>query len=390
MKTSHDHVLTTHAGSLPRPAGLLKLMRTKGAGQPYDEKELNAEVKRAVEGIVTKQAEIGVDVVSDGEMPKPSFLHYIKERLGGVATTNEPLGSYIQDSREVKTFPEYYAEEAARNPMPPFKRVVCNGPLTYQGQAKVQADIALFKAALGKVSVAEGFLPAISPSNVAFWIRNEYYDSEDEYLFALADAMHEEYKAIADAGLVVQIDDPRLVTQYNLDPSLSLQSYRRWAETRVAALNHSLRDIPERLIRFHTCYSIECGPRTTDLELKDVVDIMLKVRAGAYSFEAANPRHEHEWKVWREVKLADDKILIPGVITNSSVLVEHPELVCDRILRFAEIVGRERVIAGSDCGFGTFPGAMPVHDTIVWAKLEALVAGARLASAKLAPRTAAA
>jgi 5-methyltetrahydropteroyltriglutamate--homocysteine methyltransferase len=390
MKTSRERILTTHAGSLPRPPALLQLLRAKVAGQPYDENALSKQVTDAVDGIVRRQATIGVDVVSDGEMPKPSFLHYIKERLGGVTTTEERAESYIKDSREVKAFPEYYAEEAARNPMPPFKRVICNAPLSYIGHAKVQADIALFKAALSKVNVAEGFLPAISPSNVAFWIRNEHYKSDEDYVFALADVMHEEYKAIADAGLVLQVDDPRLVTQYNLDPSLSLRTYRQWAEIRVAALNRALRDIPERQIRFHTCYSIECGPRTTDLELKNVVDIMLKVRAGAYSFETANPRHDHEWKVWRDVKLPDDKILIPGVIANSSVLVEHPELVCDRILRFAEIVGQERVIAGSDCGFGTFAGAMPVHDTIVWAKLEALVTGARLASAKLAPRTAAA
>jgi 5-methyltetrahydropteroyltriglutamate--homocysteine methyltransferase len=389
MKSSHERILTTHVGSLQRPTALLNLLRAKAMGQPYDERALEEQTLRSVEAVVRRQAEIGIDVVSDGEMSKPSFLHYVKERLSGLASTQEPLPWYLSESREVKAFPEHYAEELQRNPLPPFKRVICNGPLKYVGQEKVQADIRRFKAALAKVDVVEGFLPAISPSNIEFWIRNEYYKSKDDYLLALADAMHAEYKAIADAGLIVQVDDPRLVTQYTLDPSLSVQDYRTWADRRVEMLNHALRDIPQEQIRFHTCYSLECGPRTTDLELKDVVDIMLKVRAGAYSFEAANPRHEHEWKVWQAVKLPEDKILIPGVITNSNVLVEHPELVCDRILRFTDIVGRERVIAGADCGFGTFAGAMPIHETVVWAKFEALVAGARLASARLGQRSAA-
>jgi 5-methyltetrahydropteroyltriglutamate--homocysteine methyltransferase len=260
-------------------------------------------------------------VISDGEMAKPSFLGYVKDRLAGIETIDETVGFYLEGSREYLAYPEHYAEEAARNPIPRSRRIICNGPLRYVGQQQVQADIATFKEALAKVKVAEAFLPAISPSNIAFLIRNEHYKTEQEYLFALADVMHEEYKAIADAGLILQIDDPRLVTQFNLDATLSVADYRSWAQIRVEALNHSLRGIAPEQIRFHTCYSLECGPRTTDLELKDVVDLMLQVRAGAFSFEAANPRHEHEWKVWRDVKLPDDKILIPGVITNSSVLV---------------------------------------------------------------------
>lgn len=391
MKTSTDRLISTHVGSLPRPPELLKLIRAKLAGQPYDEKELAAEVKRAVEQNVKRQADIGLDVVSDGEMSKPSFLSYIVERLGGVEATSEPFGNPWAGSRENNAFPEYYAWEASLGltPASTAKRVICVGPLTYKGQAQVKADIDTFKAALAKVKVEEGFLPAISPSNVEFWIKNKYYKSDEEYVFALADALHEEYKAIADAGLLLQIDDPRLVTQYVFDPSLSLPDYRKWAEVRVEALNHALSGIPEAQIRFHTCYSIDMGPRTSDVELKDIIDIMLKIRAGAYSFEAANPRHEHEWKVWREVKLADDKILIPGAITHSTVLVEHPELVCDRLLHFADVVGRERVIAGADCGFGTFAGSMIIHPTIAWAKLEALVKGTTMASAKLwAPRPA--
>jgi 5-methyltetrahydropteroyltriglutamate--homocysteine methyltransferase len=379
MKTSQQQFLTTHTASLPRPPELLSLLRAKMAGRPFDEAEMKAQVLKSVDWIVKLQADIGISVVSDGEMSKPSFLAYVKDRLSGIQTTEETVGFYLEGSREYRAFPEYYAEESARNPIPPARRVVCNAPLRYVGQDKVQADIDTFKAALAKVNVVEAFLPAISPSNIAFWIKNEYYKSEEEYVFALAEVMREEYKAILDSGLVLQVDDPRLVTQYILDPTLSVPDYRAWANIRVEALNHALRGLPTERIRFHTCYSLECGPRTTDLELKEVVDLMLKVRAGAYSFEAANARHEHEWKIWRDVKLPDDKILIPGVITNSSVLVEHPELVCDRILRFADIVGRERVIAGSDCGFGTVAGAMPLHDTVVWAKLKTLVEGARLA-----------
>ena len=385
MESSTDRIITTHAGSLPRPPDLLKLIRAKATGQAYDEKELEAEVKRSVEAVTKRQADTGLDVIADGEMSKPSFLGYITERLGGVRVTSEPLGNPWKDSRETKTFPEYYAWEASLNlsPASGSKRVVCDGPVTYKGYRQVGADIATFKAALAKVNVREAFLPAISPSNVEFWIRNEHYKTDEEYIFALADALHDEYKAITDAGFLLQIDDPRLVTQYVFDANMSLEDCRKWAEVRVEALNHALRGLPEEKIRFHTCYSIDMGPRTNDMELKNIVDIILKIRAGAYSFEGANPRHEHEWKVWGHVDLPRHKILIPGVITHSTVLVEHPELVCDRILRYASIVGRERVIAGADCGFGTFAGSMMIHPTVAWAKLDALVKGARLASAQL-------
>jgi len=385
MKSSTDRIITTHAGSLPRPPELLKLIRAKAAGQPFDNEELAAEVSRSVETLTKRQADLGLDVISDGEMSKPSFLSYITDRLGGVLVTAEPFGNPWKDSREVKTFPEYYAWEASLNlsPASGAKRVVCDGPLTYQGQRQVAADIATFKAALAKVNVREAFLPAISPSNVEFWIRNEHYKTDEEYIFALADALREEYKAIVDAGLLLQIDDPRLVTQYVFDASMSVEDCRKWAEVRVEALNHALRGLPEERIRFHTCYSIDMGPRTNDMELKSIIDIILKIRAGAYSFEGANPRHEHEWKVWGHVDLPKHKFLIPGVITHSTVLVEHPELICDRILRYASVVGRERVIAGADCGFGTFAGSMMIHPTVAWAKLDALVKGARLATAQL-------
>jgi 5-methyltetrahydropteroyltriglutamate--homocysteine methyltransferase len=257
------------------------------------------------------------------------------------------------------------------------------GPITYKGRALLQADLENLKAALAGVNLAEVFVPAVSPSNVEEWNPNRHYRSDEEYLFAIAEAMREEYRAIVDAGFLLQIDDPRLVTYYILHPEASIAECRRWGRIRVEALNHALRGIPEDRVRFHTCYGINMGPRVHDMELKDIVDVILAVRAGAYLLEAANPRHEHEWRVWEEVKLPDGKVLIPGVITQSSVLVEHPEVVAERIVRFASVVGRENVIAGSDCGFATFAGSLEIHPSIVWAKLSALAEGARLASRRL-------
>ncbi len=233
------------------------------------------------------------------------------------------------------------------------------------------------------LTVLEGFVPAIAPSNVEAWQTNKYYKTAEEYLYAIAEAMRVEYQAIVDAGLILQIDDPRLVTHLNRQPSMSIDDVRKWAQIRVEALNHALRDIPREKIRFHTCYGINMGPRIHDMELKDIVDIMLGIRAGAYSFEAANPRHEHEWSVWKTVKLPEGTILMPGVITQSSMLVEHPDLVAERIVRFASVVGRENVVASADCGFGSFAGADEIHDSIVWAKLASLTEGARRATKQL-------
>jgi 5-methyltetrahydropteroyltriglutamate--homocysteine methyltransferase len=226
-------------------------------------------------------------------------------------------------------------------------------------------------------------MPAISPTSVEDWQRNRYYKTQEEFLFAIAEAMHEEYKAIVDAGFILQIDDPHVATYYVIRSDLSVEQVRKWAEVRIEALNHALRDLPRDRVRWHTCYGINIGPRVHDLELKHFVDLMLKVRAGAISFEAANPRHEHEWRVWESVKLPQDTVLIPGTITHSSVLVEHPELVAERIVRFAKIVGRENVIAGADCGFGTFAGSEEIHESVVWAKFDALVEGARIATKQL-------
>jgi 5-methyltetrahydropteroyltriglutamate--homocysteine methyltransferase len=380
MKYSIGRILTTHAGSLPRPPELLDLLKA-GDGRALDERGNAERLREAVHEIVRRQAELGIDVVDDGEYCKPSFVSYINERLGGyeVDTRAGPRNQWA-NSREGLSFPEFYAQT---HPASAHTHMICTGPITYKGQAQLKRDLANLNAALQGVAVEEAFMPAISPSNIEDWQKNAYYKSQEDYIFAIADAMREEYKTIVDAGLLLQIDDPRLVTYYILHPEASIAECRKWAEVRVAALNHALRDIPAEKIRFHTCYGINMGPRIHDMELKDIVDIILKIRAGAFSFEAANPRHEHEWKVWQNVKLPDGKILIPGVISHSTILVEHPELVADRIVRFAEIVGRENVIAGSDCGFATFAGSKEVHPSIVWAKFKALSDGARLASKRL-------
>jgi len=385
MQRSTERIFTTHVGSLPRPPDLLASMRARARGEPGDPQAYAARVRAAVGEIVGKQVELGVDVVDDGEMGKPGFIHYVNERLAGFEPSTAPAGSPWKNSREVRAFPEFYEWFGKILPSPAATAVhmVCTGPISYKGHSHVQADIANLKAALAGREVADAFMPAVSPTCVEDWQTNRYYRSDEEYLFAIADAMHEEYQAIVDAGFIVQIDDPHVATRYVVRPELGIAEVRKWAEVRVEAINHALRGIPRDRVRWHTCYGINIGPRVHDLELKHFVDIMLKVRAGALSFEAANPRHEHEWRVWEGVSLPQDTILIPGTITHSSVLVEHPELVADRIVRFAKIVGRENVIAGADCGFGTFAGSEEIHERIVWAKFEALVEGARIASRQL-------
>jgi 5-methyltetrahydropteroyltriglutamate--homocysteine methyltransferase len=320
-------------------------------------------------------------VVDDGEQGKPGFITYINERLGGFEVDRDftPRSPWA-NSREAKSFPEFYAQGHAAST---HVHMVCTGPVTYKGHAQLKRDFDNLKAALGNAKPAEVFMPAISPANVEDWQRNAYYKTSEEYVFALADALREEYKAIVDAGFLVQIDDPRLVTYYMLYPDTTIAQCRKWAEVRVEALNYALRGIPEEKIRFHTCYGINIGPRIHDMELKDIVDIILKIKAGAYSLEAANPRHEHEWKVWQNVKLPKGKVLIPGCISHSTVLVEHPATVAERIVKYAKVVGRENVIAGSDCGFATFAGSKEIHPSIVWAKMKALADGAKLASKEL-------
>jgi len=383
MKRSTERILTTHAGSLPRPADLLAMSEARQDGKASYDAAYEARLAEAVGEIVRRQAALGIDVIDDGEYGKPGFVSYINDRLAGFELDPARTGrNSWADSREGKAFPEFYAAQAARGGSRHL-HMLCTGPISYRGHAQLARDIDNFRKALAQVDVAEAFIPAISPANVEDWQRNAYYKSQEEFLFAVADALHEEYHAIVDAGFLLQVDDPRLITYWLLKPEITLAECLAWAKVRVAALNHALRGIPPDKIRFHTCYGINMGPRVHDMELKDVVEIILDIRAGAYSFEAANPRHEHEWKVWENVKLPDGKVLIPGVISNSTILVEHPELVAQRIARFAGVVGRENVIAGSDCGFATFATSKEIHPTIVWAKLEALAEGARIASKEL-------
>ena len=385
MKRSDDRILTTHVGSLPRPDDLFEMMIDRMDGKPIDEGVYAARVRKAVADSVKQQVDTGLDIVSDGEMGKPSFITYASQRLAGLEKREGTRPSPFSNTRETRDFPEYYQSQVAEQVSARRRRalMVCTGPVSYKGQAQLKADLETLKAALAGSKAVEAFVPAIAPSNVECTSPNEYYPSAEKYVFAIADAMREEYKAIVDAGFLLQIDDPFLVTYYITRPELSIADCRKWAELRVEALNHALQGIPADRVRFHTCYSINMGPRIHDMQLKDIIDIILKVKVQAYSFEAANPRHEHEYEEWKRAKVADDKILIPGVITQSTVLVEHPDLVAQRIARFAGVVGRERVIAGADCGFASFAGSNEVHPTIVWQKFKSLVEGARIASRQL-------
>ena len=392
MKHSTDRILTTHVGSLPRPEDMLEVLTAKMRGQPIDEPALDARLPRAVADIVRQQVDHGLDVIDDGEVGKPSFILYADERLSGFEQRDAQESEiararhYLAGSREFLAFPEYYQPETTTSRGTEGQRPrqsVCTGPIIYRGHRQLQRDLTNFKAALSKVSAAEAFLPAVSPNQIAYRRPNEYYRTTQEYELAIAEALREEYKTIVAAGFLLQVDDPQLVTHYMRNPELSIEEYRRWAEQHVELLNHALRDIPREQIRFHTCYSVAFGPRVHDMEFKDVIDLVVKIRAGAHSFEAANPRHEHEWTLWESVKLPEGTILIPGVITQSTAVVEHPELVAQRIERFAGIVGRENIIAGVDCGFASTARSADMPTSVVWAKLDALVAGARIASKRL-------
>jgi 5-methyltetrahydropteroyltriglutamate--homocysteine methyltransferase len=337
--------------------------------------------------VVRRQAKCGIDIVADGEIGRFGFIPYVNEQLAGIAPRRNTarLGNWAQ-SREYQAFPEYYAW-ASQLPgtagKAPPTQWVCTGPVSYVGQAALARDIANLRSALAGTACEEAFMPAVSPTNLANWNANEYYRTDEEFRLALAEALHTEYRAIVDAGLVLQIDDPQLASHWAMHPEIDLAECRRWAQQSVELLNHALAGIPADRVRYHTCYSINMGPRVHDIELKNIVDIMLGVNAGAYSFEAANPRHEHEWRVWETAKLPDGKILIPGIVTHASNLVEHPEAVAQRILRFADVVGAANVIAGADCGFASFSTSCEVHPSVVWAKLAALAEGARIASRAL-------
>jgi 5-methyltetrahydropteroyltriglutamate--homocysteine methyltransferase len=384
VKRSTNRILTTHVGSLPRPANLLEMTTAKISGRPYDQTAWAAGVKTAILEVVRLQVESGVNIVNDGELSKSSWSSYVNERLGGFAeSVSQGRGSLVR-GRDKKAFQEFYDEY---DRIQPFRTVngsrwtdvACTAPIYYKEQNAVQMDIENLQAAYAGANAEEAFITAVAPGSIITRRTNKYYPTEEAFLFAIADAMKTEYKAIVDAGFLLQIDDPQLVTRYDMDdPPPTAEEYRKLAEPRVEALNHALADIPEERVRYHICWGGWHGPHTTDFPLKDIVSLLFKIRAGAYLIEAANARHEHEWRVWEHVKLPAGKILIPGVVSHATNVVEHPELVAERILRFANLNGRENVIAGTDCGLGG-----RIHHQLVWAKLKALSEGARLATRQL-------
>jgi 5-methyltetrahydropteroyltriglutamate--homocysteine methyltransferase len=403
MRTSSERIRTSHVGSLPRPDDLIEANRRREAGEAVDEGVFQAQLRAAVGEVVRRQQEVGIDLPNDGEFGKAmghrvnygAWLNYCFHRLGGLDLTGGPemhaapprrsrpgelaLTSF-GDRRDRIRFAAAYADpESGITTGPrPAAGPVCVAPLTYIGGAAIQADIANFKAALAATGTADGFMTAIAPGSTTR-MGNAYYRTYEEFLFAAAEAMREEYKAILDAGLMLQLDDPALATNWDMiNPEPALGEYKKFAMLQVEALNHALRDLPRERIRFHLCWGSWHGPHVTDIAMRDIVEVMLGVEAQAYSFEAGNVRHEHEWRVWQEVALPDDKLILPGVVSHATNVVEHPELVADRIQRFADLVGRERVVASTDCGLGG-----RVHPQIAWAKLEALAQGAALASRRL-------
>jgi 5-methyltetrahydropteroyltriglutamate--homocysteine methyltransferase len=386
MKRSTDRILTSHVGSLIRPPELIEFLRARQEGRPLDKDAFAACLAGSVAEIVRKQAEAGIDIVSDGEFGKTiSWSQYALERLSGFERRAiRPGGNPFARGADRERFAEFYAELDARDAPATQWEAVCIGPIAYTGQAELRRDIANFKAALAKTGVVEAFLPVAAPASVIPDRRNEYYPDDDACLEAIAAAMRTEYRTIVDAGFLVQLDDARTAVTYDrMVPPSSFADYRRWVAKHVEVLNHALEGIPEERVRYHVCWGSWPGPHTTDVPLRDIVDLILKVRAGAYVIEGANPRHEHEWKVWQDVKLPPGKVLMPGVISQATNIVEHPELVCERIARLARLVGRDNIIAGTDCGFAQSPMYRRVHPSIMWAKLEALAEGARLATKEL-------
>jgi 5-methyltetrahydropteroyltriglutamate--homocysteine methyltransferase len=386
MKRSVDRILTTHVGSLIRPQPLQEFLRAKQASKPFDLQAYDHCLTRSVADVVRRQAEAGIDVISDGEFGKSiSWSQYVLERLSGFERRPvKPGGNPFQRGADRERFAEFYAELDAHEEVATRTDSVCVGPINYTGQAELQRDIENFKAALKGVNVEEAFLPVAAPASVIPDRKNEYYKSDEECLFAIGAAMRTEYKMIVDAGFLLQLDDARAAVTYDrMVPPAAFVDYRKWVDMHMEVLNHAIEGLPPERIRYHVCWGSWPGPHTTDVPLKEIVDLILKVKVGAYVIEGANPRHEHEWKVWKDVKLPDGKVLIPGVISHATNVVEHPELVAERIGRYARLVGRENVLAGTDCGFAQGPFYRRVHPSIMWAKLEALAQGARLASKEL-------
>jgi 5-methyltetrahydropteroyltriglutamate--homocysteine methyltransferase len=392
MRRSTERILTTHVGSLIRPAPLLPFIRAKQSGQSYDQRAYGACLASSVADVVREQAAAGIDIPSDGEFGKGiSWSQYALERLGGFERRPKAAGekSRFQRGADRARFAEFYAELDAADGPPAMAGIavgeaVCVAPIKYTGQAEVQRDIDNFKAALKAAGVQEGFLPVAAPASVIPDKKNEYYKNDEEMLEGIANAMRVEYRAIVDAGLLLQLDDARAAVTYDrMVPPASFAEYRRWLELQVEAINHATDGIPTDRIRYHVCWGSWPGPHTTDVPLKEIVDLVLRVRAGAYLIEGANPRHEHEWRVWEAAKLPKDSVLVPGVISHATNVVEHPELVAERVVRIAKLVGRENVLAGTDCGFAQGPFHRRVHPSVMWAKLQTLAEGARIASKEL-------
>jgi 5-methyltetrahydropteroyltriglutamate--homocysteine methyltransferase len=387
MKRSTSRILTTHVGSLIRPDALQEFLRARQGGKPYDEAAYDKCLADSVAAVVRRQAEAGIDVVSDGEFGKSiSWSQYVLERLSGFERRPIKTGSVNPFARgaDRTRFSEFYAELDARETPATISESICVGPIVYTGQTALQRDIDNFKAALEGTNAEEGFLPVAAPASVIPDRKNEYYKSDEECLRAIAEAMRTEYRMIVDAGFILQLDDARTAVTFDrMVPPGTFADYRKWVAMHVDLLNHALEGIPEDRVRYHVCWGSWPGPHTTDVPLKDIVDLILQVRVGAYVIEGANPRHEHEWKVWRDAKLPAGRVLVPGVISHATNIVEHPELVAERIVRLAKLVGRENVIAGTDCGFAQGPFYRRVHPSIMWAKLEALAEGARLATKEL-------
>lgn len=392
MKRSTDRILTTHVGSLIRPPELQEFLRAVQGGKPYDEKAYQTCLSDSVAAVVKQQADTGIDVPSDGEFGKSiSWAQYALTRLSGFERRpiKEDKANPFKRGADRTRFADFYAELDAKEAVSTTTEAICTGPISYTGLPELQRDIDNFKAALGKVKVEEGFLPVAAPASVIPDRKNEYYKTDEELQAAIASAMRTEYKAIIDAGLVVQLDDARSAVTYDrMVPPGTFDDYKSWLDKQIEIMNEAVKGLPQDRIRYHVCWGSWPGPHVSDVPLKDIVDIILKAKVGAFVIEGANPRHEHEWKVWKNAKL-DGRVLIPGVISHATNVVEHPELVAERIVRLAQLVGRENVIGGTDCGFAQGPFYRRVHPTVMWAKLEALVAGARLASAELWGRAAA-
>ena len=402
MKHSRDHILTSHAGSLPRPDDVIEANRARESGQASDERRFQAQLRSSVADVVRRQKDLGIAIPGDGEFGKSmghrvnyrAWWSYSFQRLGGLelGTTGlydlppqrsrpgEIVLTSFADRRDRVKFAAAYGDPDSGITTGPRATLwpVCVDKLIYTGHAAIKSDIANFKAALQAAGLEEGFMTSIAPGS-ASRIANRYYKTEEEFLFACADAMREEYKAIVDAGLVLQLDDPAMAENWDMvNPEPAVADYKKFSMVRVEALNHAIRGLPEDRIRLHLCWGSWHGPHTTDIAMRDIVDVMLAVKCRAYSFEAGNVRHEHEWKVWQDVKLPDGKLILPGVVSHATNVVEHPELVAERITRFADLVGKERVIASTDCGLGG-----RVHPQIAWAKLESLAHGAALATRRL-------